>query len=308
MNQTLPGPLRRLHKIGTAIRSEGATAYVRRILWLGRYRHFAIRVLRHSHLKKNTVRIFGTNLTLPPRRRKGIAEELLLYGVHEPAATAQYQRLLSPGMAVVDVGTNLGYYLAVASARLGSEGRIIGIEADPELYEIASLNAEQMEANITVLHAAISDSAGEADFYPSEISNWGSLRRDSALQQSAPVRVQTITLDMLCEQQNVNPDAIRMDIEGLEAAALAGAERVLRQRPIIFMELHLYILTPEEKEFIADRLSAYTRFLVIDRYYDWPFSSAVARRRARRCLGATELRTFMFQAEAPPVVSLFALT
>lgn len=308
MMQNVPRYLRdRARKILTSIRHEGLYRYFRRIVWLGRYRHIAYRIARFHRLKRDTAWVFGTELQLPEGRKEGIAEELLLYGVHEPAATAYYQSLLQPGMTLIDVGTNIGYYLAVASAQIKKNGRIIGIEPDPELYKIAAHNARGMASEITLLHAAVTDREGEADFYPSEVSNWGSLRKDKSLKQLPPTRVQTLTLDILCDKLGIKPDVIRMDIEGLEACALAGAEKSLDSRPILFIELHLCMLSKTDKELIASKLSAYTRVVLLNRYYDWPYSLSIARRRSQWNLHPSELTNFMSRRDTPPVVSLFAV-
>ncbi len=297
----------RLRKIKDSIRSEGLTGYIRRLVWLGIYRHTALRLLRRHRLTRQTARVFGVDLRLPDGRRAGIVEELLLYGIHEPAATAFYQSLLRPGMTVLDVGTNIGYYLAVASERIGESGRIVGLEPDPELHRIAQQNAERMAAPIDVLHAAVSDTDGYAEFYPSEVSNWGALRKAPDLKQLSPLRVRTVTIDTLCKELSLEPDAVRMDIEGLEAAALSGAEEVLRRRPVLFIELHLYVLSDNDKDKLASRLSDYDRFVAISRYYDWPYSHAAAQQSQRWEFDSHELSSFMRRPDLPPVVTLFAI-
>lgn len=80
----------RIHKILSSIRNEGLLHYLRRIIWLGRYRHLLFRLIRRRRLNRDAVQVYGADLKLPTGRREGIAEELLLYGVHEPAATAHY--------------------------------------------------------------------------------------------------------------------------------------------------------------------------------------------------------------------------
>ncbi len=209
-------------------------------------------------------------------------------------------------MTILDVGTNIGYYLAVASDRIGQNGQIVGLEPDPELYRIALHNANSMKAQVKIIQAAASDKEGYADFYPSEVSNWGSLRKDPSHKQLPSVRVPTVTIDAVCEELAMQPHAIRMDIEGLEAVALSGAKKTLRRLPALFIELHLSVLSDAEKRLIASLLSGYGHFLALSRYYDWAYSLPVARRRSRWAFGAGELADFMRRRDIHPDVILFA--
>src|SRR5438445_12864189 len=70
----------------------------------------------------------------------GISEELLLFGIHEPLATRFYVEQLSPGDHVLDVGSNIGYYVLMASRVIGCSGRILAFEPAPDVYEILHRN------------------------------------------------------------------------------------------------------------------------------------------------------------------------
>lgn len=48
-----------------------------------------------------------------------------------------------------------------------------------------------------------------------------------------------VTLDDYCNENNIKPTLVKMDIEGAETEAVLGMERVLTEyRPVILMELH----------------------------------------------------------------------
>jgi hypothetical protein len=49
-------------------------------------------------------------------------------GTFEPLETRLVAGFLAPGMTVIDVGANVGYYTALAASRVGSKGRIFAIE------------------------------------------------------------------------------------------------------------------------------------------------------------------------------------
>lgn len=47
------------------------------------------------------------------------------------------------------------------------------------------------------------------------------------------------SIDMLCNLYNIQPDVIKMDIEGAEIDALLGSyETIIKYKPIIFIEIH----------------------------------------------------------------------
>ena len=51
-------------------------------------------------------------------------------GVYEPHLTQVFERYCRPGMTVVDVGANLGYYSLLASRLVGTSGRVIALGAE----------------------------------------------------------------------------------------------------------------------------------------------------------------------------------
>src|SRR3990172_3951145 len=51
---------------------------------------------------------------------------------YETHVTAAMRPLLQPGMVVVDVGANIGYYTLLAAARVGPGGKVIAFEPGSE--------------------------------------------------------------------------------------------------------------------------------------------------------------------------------
>ncbi|MDQ2803103.1 MAG: FkbM family methyltransferase, partial [Pseudomonadota bacterium] len=59
---------------------------------------------------------------------------------YELDVTAVFRRLLRPGMAVLDIGANIGYFSMLAAALVGPHGHVLAIEPNP-------LNARLLEAS-----------------------------------------------------------------------------------------------------------------------------------------------------------------
>src|SRR5690348_7565067 len=66
----------------------------------------------------------------------------LLFGSYEEGTTNIFERLLKEGMAVVDVGANLGYYALLAARLVGESGKVYAFEPDPTNYALLTKNIQ----------------------------------------------------------------------------------------------------------------------------------------------------------------------
>ena len=137
-------------------------------------------------------------------------------GTYEADHIPALQQLVRPGMVVYDVGANVGYYTLALSRLVGDSGRVYSFEPGVRwayyLRRHIELNALR---NVTVVQAAVSDSAALVRFSGWEIDDEGSYV------------VPSISLDGFIAAGFPPPDFIKMDIEGAEGAALHGARDLL---------------------------------------------------------------------------------
>ncbi|MBK8027260.1 MAG: FkbM family methyltransferase [Chloroflexi bacterium] len=137
-------------------------------------------------------------------------------GLYEPQLTNYIQKHLPPGGVFWDIGAHAGYHAICAARVVGEQGRVIAVEADPDIAAIMreqiALNALQ---NVTVLPQAVADKVGTITFMRSGLDS-----RTSSIAglggergQGTAIDVPTITLDVLLEQYPP-PDMLKMDIEG----------------------------------------------------------------------------------------------
>ena len=47
-----------------------------------------------------------------------------------------------------------------------------------------------------------------------------------------------LPLDQICEEENILPELLKIDVEGFELPVLQGAERVLQTANLLFLEVH----------------------------------------------------------------------
>ena len=165
-----------------------------------------------------------------------------LLGTHDLEVQGVLSRLLGPGMTSYDIGANVGFTALLAARQVGSTGRVIS-------FEPLATNAAQIRHNaelngfaqIDVRCVALGSDDGEAEFHVSAEPTWGRLAlAGAAPRQSGVIRVPVRRLDSLvASEQLPAPQFIKMDVEGAEAAVLAGAKTLLGSaRPILVVELH----------------------------------------------------------------------
>jgi FkbM family methyltransferase len=173
----------------------------------------------------------------------GISRELALHKVHEPLATRLLLETLKPGMNVVDIGSNIGYYALLEARLIGPQGLVIAIEPMKENARQLIRNIQTNGyRNILVHEFAIANRNGTADMHVSEKSNWHCL---SAVPGPAKKRqVPISTLDKLLASLRLNRvDLMRMDLEGYEVEVLEGMQWALQMySPRLLVELHPHII------------------------------------------------------------------
>jgi FkbM family methyltransferase len=150
------------------------------------------------------------------------------------------QAYLRPGDNFLDIGANSGVYSILASAYIGPEGHIDAFEpierTAARIEEQAALNGL---ANLHVHRLAVCDKDGELEFGYSSNDATMHLRRPSE-QEEAKLKVRSVRLDSFEPYRTYAVG--KMDIEGAEPMALAGATERLRSAnpPVWLLELAGY--------------------------------------------------------------------
>ena len=76
-------------------------------------------------------RVLGRNKMFLLANDHGFAAHVMLDGFWESWITLFFARNVRPGMTVIDVGANFGYYTCVFADAVGASGRVIAIEPAP---------------------------------------------------------------------------------------------------------------------------------------------------------------------------------
>jgi len=175
--------------------------------------------------------------------RDAICREACFTGRYEPQETQIAARLLRPGMTVVDVGANWGYFTLLAAHLAGPSGRVVALEPHPALAAMLAENVRLNRLEQVEWHGAAAGRArGIAPLigFDEAGGNWG-LSQVVPSNASAGLACQVLRLDDLLDERGIDRvDLIKIDVEGSEADALAGmAERLQHARyRCVLLECH----------------------------------------------------------------------
>lgn len=159
-----------------------------------------------------------------------------LYVLGKTLAELRERRFLrdqtGPGMVIFDVGANIGFYTLLLAKRVGSTGRVHAFEPDPLSFAILSRRAAR--PNVELNPTAAGDRTGRITLFTHR-SNRADNRVHGSLgsETAESVDVPLTTLDDYCAARGIDRiDAVKMDIQGAEVAALTGFRKTLgRLRP-----------------------------------------------------------------------------
>jgi FkbM family methyltransferase len=174
-----------------------------------------------------------------PDVREPIGFHLFVNGIYEPEIQKLILRSLKPGGVFIDVGASIGVFTIPAAKRVGSFGRVIAMEASPDVFATLGRNvATNGLDNVELICAAAGESHADTNFYPAPVDHFGMGSR-AAQFDVAPITVNCVTLDSLAEKFNLSAvEVIKIDVEGFEVDVLAGALGLLgaEKPPVVIFE------------------------------------------------------------------------
>jgi len=201
-----------------------------------------------------------------------ISQAIIRTGAFEPDKIARVLSLLrTEGISVdqlLDVGANIGT-TSIEVLRLLPDIRAVAFEPEPDNYRILRMNliANGLEDRVRTHQIALSDTTASLTF---ELSSYNP--GDNRVRYGEPshnvfgeerwhtIQVPALPLDDVQDLDVTDNTLIYMDVQGHEGQVLAGARRVLEQRPPLAMELWPYGLERADGlELFLDRHSGYQR-------------------------------------------------
>ena len=229
----------KLHSIYITLRDRGFGALASASI--GVLRSYVNRnVLGHRYIKR---KIYDYLMWLDVEDR-GISRSLLLFGNRELDHKLILEDALSPGMSVLDIGANIGYYTLMMLRLIGSSGTLIAVEPSPSNVSLLKRNLSlNGQPDIEVHQKAVSDINGVRDFFLSEMSNLNTFHNTGSGTKhlsGTTISVEIETVRQIAAGRRI--DLIRMDVEGHEIEVINGLIPAIENKemaPVIVFETHL---------------------------------------------------------------------
>lgn len=140
---------------------------------------------------------------------------------------------------IFDGGANTGNWTKAVS-RLFPEAEYILIEPVPDVSEKIKINLKDLKINYRIIKKALGSSKGEVD-----LNIWDNSGPD--LQSSSvcghisgeptrKIKAEMTSLDLISEDTGLNPDLIKIDLQGYELEALNGSKKLLQNTELFIIE------------------------------------------------------------------------
>lgn len=193
--------------------------------------YHTLRLVRRRSKKEGLIRTaswFGPLYTLADD--PDVSTNIRRRGVYDvPLSTALWS-LLQPGMRVINVGANLGFFAILAAKR--TRAPVLCFEPDLRSFKALSRNA-QLYPLLVPFPFAVGDHTGDVAFIQDSVPGNSALA--AATGTSRLVRM--VTLDAW---MSAPADVLLMDVQGAEGLILRGLGARLRDFQYILFELWPY--------------------------------------------------------------------
>jgi FkbM family methyltransferase len=186
-------------------------------------------------------------------RDLSLSPGIILNGFWEPSVTQALISLVKPGMAVVEIGANIGYFTTLFGRLVGRQGRVCAFEGNPEVFELLTENIDinGLVPYVTAEWMLVCDSCGEREITLLErhhgsgsmlsfSDEFVAMYRD----KKTTIAVPATTLDEYWRDETQPVDLVKMDAEGSEPMIVDGMRRILAQP-------HLTVVCEFVKPFFA---------------------------------------------------------
>jgi FkbM family methyltransferase len=198
---------------------------------------------------------------------------------------------LKEGDVVVDVGAHIGPYTIIASKRVGPNGKVVAIEADPDNFNILTRNIHLNKlTNVVALNYAVYSREEKIKLYlPSggkfheSYTKFNTIMSDRAPGEGKFVEVAANTLDSLLQSNQIKQEDvnwIKIDVEGAEYEVLKGAEGTLSNSKDIALLIEVHNLSSGTNlyESISKFLGPYNFKIEFEKKYESGERHIIARK------------------------------
>src|ERR671910_32793 len=182
------------------------------------------------------------------------------------------------GDIVIDIGAHIGLYTIISSKRVGANGKVVAIEANPSNFEMLNSNIKLNQlTNIISLNNAVYSKETKIKLYlPGEELGdtiYNTIVSDRAKNEDKFVEVSANTLDYLLQSKGIEQEQvnwIKIDVEGAEFEVLKGATNILSNSKDIALLIEIHNLKDSTNLYrpIIEFLKLYNFKIEFEKTYD----------------------------------------
>jgi FkbM family methyltransferase len=152
------------------------------------------------------------------------------------------------GDIVVDIGAHMGRYTIISSKRVGTNGKVVAIEAHPGNFEMLNRNIKLNQlTNVIPLNYAVYSKETKIKLYvPGEESGYtvyNTIMSNRTGNEDKFIEINANTLDYLLQLNQISEEEvnwIKIDVEGAEFEVLKGATNVLTKSKDISLLIEIH--------------------------------------------------------------------
>lgn len=146
------------------------------------------------------------------------------------------KKIVKPGMVVLDVGANIGFYTLLLSKLVGDRGKVYAFE--PEKYNFKNLKKLcNKRKNIVLNNVAVGEMSGDIDLYISGKLNVDHRTYDNH-ENRRHSKIRCVSMDSYFDR-NKKIGFIKIDTQGFEYRILLGMKKLLlnSKEVVLFCEI-----------------------------------------------------------------------
>jgi len=168
----------------------------------------------------------------------------------------KWQEIIKEGDIVFDVGANRGQLAMLFSKAVKKKGKVYSFEPmDKNIkYLRKNLNINEI-LNVDVIGKGVGGKKGKKKFiYKGLESKLYDPKEETKVAKDDDVKkVKVTTIKEFCKKREVEPDVVKVDVEGSAGMVLRGARQLLEQGTFFYVEIH----NVEEKKKVKKMLKKY---------------------------------------------------
>jgi FkbM family methyltransferase len=132
---------------------------------------------------------------------------------------------VTPGMKVLDVGANIGFYTILLSKLVGKGGIVYAFEPDEDNFKFLE-RLTKKHANVKPVNAACGEKSGVTYLYKSKEMNIDHQVYDSG-ESRDKIPVKMVALDDYLKEEKQRIDFVKIDVQGYDCHVFRGMKETI---------------------------------------------------------------------------------